>query len=1334
MLSVKNLVKVYKTKGGTEVRALDGVTVDFPEKGMVFLLGRSGSGKSTLLNVAGGLDKPDSGEVIVKGKSSKDFSGSDFDSYRNTFVGFVFQEYNILNEFNIEQNIALALQLQGKKNDKAAVNAILKQVDLDGMGKRKPNTLSGGQKQRVAIARALIKEPEIIMADEPTGALDSNTGKQVLDTLKKLSETKLVIIVSHDREFAEQYGDRVIELKDGKILSDSSKAYAAPTSVSANVNAIGGDTVRVKDWSKLTQEEFNSIYTMLKGKGGEVIITSSESDMPAVKRACKITDDGSREYFKDTTPESVEIKSYDGSKTKFIKSRLPIGHAVKMGASGLKTKPIRLLFTILLSIISFTMFGVLSTMMMYDSVYSISEALRDTGYTTAVLQKSYDVTRNSYRVYRDGRKELDYSYDTYSTDRISEEELAAMNNNGNGIRFAGVYSADSSYSYENYLGNNQQSNSDNDTYTNFPSSEFSGFSDCGESFMTGNGFEKLAGKYPTEANEIAVSKYVYEQFKAKGYRAASGTVRIANYDDLIGKELNIFANYDYGSQSGNALKIVGIYDVGDFTKYNSVLRDDLDQNSKENEAVIAECNDELRYGMQSIAFVSDKFYGKYKSKFGSGQDKHIESKYMHGVRVSMAKNDRYNEPIDDYETSSYFSENTVRQNASVFTVYSTDGSIVNNANFSVGENEAYISLSYLYNIASILGHSSRQFDVFYDADGNTVYNARDGWTESEDNGFWTNYAGDVKFEETPGYGFVNGSESMYVHKNGTTAAYYEISNNMYDHRECFKTSESGEPMATVYPDDAHILVPGEGEYYEDGDGNYWLYDDKGDNSYQQRNGSYYVPRENPENKVYISIANDFYLSAGSYFVNNNDPTEIVSNRFENWRSVDGYYVDAAGNMSSLAKKGYSTMNHFYVNKETMDLSLEEKTGYEYCNSYYVDDAGNVSFDPVTDGRELRGLFINADGKLSLTKKSGYVFRNKWLYNSDTESVSLDKKYKNYYVNDATGEKKCDPAVDCSEYRAGVDISYREFNKDYGKAFKRLEAKTGYSGNNDSDAGELQAGDVALILNCIKDDMSEWRAEYADNDEIGIDKVYLRNRKSSEKELTVKGFYTTDVVGSDSGCIIISSSFASSFAVLPDDYEYDWEQEEIKNYVAPENLKYNYIIARSDKLADDVYFMLEDKDNFVYYRMRGNSVYSDAQTAIDMIETMSIIFLIVGLVMAALSALLLFNFISTSISAKSKEIGVLRAVGARGTDVFKIFFAEAFIIALICFVISAIAGGVICFMLNGVFAGAINLSVMNYGPLQILLILGISVVVALVATILPVFFAAKKPPVESIRAL
>ena len=218
MLEVKHLVKTYSPKGGVTVRALDDVSIVFPEKGMVFLLGKSGSGKSTLLNVAGGLDKADSGEIIVKGKSSNDFSASDFDSYRNTCVGFVFQEYNLLSEFSVEQNVALALELQNKKNDKAAVNALLERVDLKGFGRRKPSTLSGGQKQRVAIARALIKEPEIIMADEPTGALDYVTGKRILKVLYDVARerNKLVVAVTHNAALKDM-ADRVIYIKSGHI-------------------------------------------------------------------------------------------------------------------------------------------------------------------------------------------------------------------------------------------------------------------------------------------------------------------------------------------------------------------------------------------------------------------------------------------------------------------------------------------------------------------------------------------------------------------------------------------------------------------------------------------------------------------------------------------------------------------------------------------------------------------------------------------------------------------------------------------------------------------------------------------------------------------------------------------------------------------------------------------------------------------------------------------------------------------------------------------------------------------------------------------------------------
>ena len=308
MLEVRNLKKIYKSKKGADVNALDGVSLQFPETGMVFLLGKSGSGKSTLLNVCGGLDSPTEGEVIVKGRSSKSFSGSDFDSYRNTFIGFIFQEYNILNEFSVEDNIALALELQGKPKDKAAIAALLEEVDLTGYAKRKPNTLSGGQKQRIAIARALVKKPEIIMADEPTGALDSNTGKQVFDTLKKLSQNKLVIVVSHDRDFAEQYGDRIIELKDGKVLSDVSKTHAEAQTISDNVSQVG-QVLCIKKGSSLSDGDFDKIKRFLQTADSDIVIASDEKSVSTFKNAARITDAGEMEVIRDTAPDSVAKKT-----------------------------------------------------------------------------------------------------------------------------------------------------------------------------------------------------------------------------------------------------------------------------------------------------------------------------------------------------------------------------------------------------------------------------------------------------------------------------------------------------------------------------------------------------------------------------------------------------------------------------------------------------------------------------------------------------------------------------------------------------------------------------------------------------------------------------------------------------------------------------------------------------------------------------------------------------------------------------------------------------------------------------------------------------------------
>ena len=296
MLEIKHLTKTYKSKGNVVTKALNDVSIKFPDTGMVFLLGKSGSGKSTLLNLCGGLDTADSGEIIVKGRSSSSFSGSDFDSYRNTFIGFVFQEYNILNEFSVEDNIALALELQGKPKDKEKIQKLLEDVDLTDFAKRKPNTLSGGQKQRIAIARALIKDPEIIMADEPTGALDSTTGRQVLETLKKLSETKLVIVVSHDREFAEKYGNRIIELKDGQIISDETKQYSSAKK-EGNLTLIDEHTISIQTGTSLSAKDIERINSFLKNSQEEILITNQSKDIKGYKSQARISQEGSRENF-----------------------------------------------------------------------------------------------------------------------------------------------------------------------------------------------------------------------------------------------------------------------------------------------------------------------------------------------------------------------------------------------------------------------------------------------------------------------------------------------------------------------------------------------------------------------------------------------------------------------------------------------------------------------------------------------------------------------------------------------------------------------------------------------------------------------------------------------------------------------------------------------------------------------------------------------------------------------------------------------------------------------------------------------------------------------------
>ena len=236
MIRIDNITKQYQSKHNT-VTAIHDLSLSIGERGLVFLVGRSGCGKTTLLNLIGGMDEVTSGEITVAGRSLSRFSPKEYDAYRNTFVGFVFQDFNLIEELTVAENIGFALELQGQKPSAAEIEEVLTQVEMEGLGDRYPKELSGGQKQRIAIARALIKKPRLLLADEPTGALDETTGRQILELLKKLSHDTLVLIVSHDREFATQYGDRIIELADGKLISDTGHTEAAESTPAPTIKS-----------------------------------------------------------------------------------------------------------------------------------------------------------------------------------------------------------------------------------------------------------------------------------------------------------------------------------------------------------------------------------------------------------------------------------------------------------------------------------------------------------------------------------------------------------------------------------------------------------------------------------------------------------------------------------------------------------------------------------------------------------------------------------------------------------------------------------------------------------------------------------------------------------------------------------------------------------------------------------------------------------------------------------------------------------------------------------------------------------------------------------------
>ena len=268
MLKLKNIKKTY-VSGNEEVEALKGIDLEFRESEFVSILGQSGCGKTTLLNIIGGLDRYTTGDLIINGKSTKEFKDRDWDAYRNYSIGFIFQSYNLIGHQTVLSNVELALTISGvsKKERKERAIKALEEVGLKDQIHKKPNQLSGGQMQRVAIARALVNNPDIILADEPTGALDSQTSVQVMEILKKISKDKLIIMVTHNGELAEKYSSRIIKILDGKITDDSNP-------INENEENVEN---QAKKYRKTSMKFFTALRLSLNNlltKKGRTILTS----------------------------------------------------------------------------------------------------------------------------------------------------------------------------------------------------------------------------------------------------------------------------------------------------------------------------------------------------------------------------------------------------------------------------------------------------------------------------------------------------------------------------------------------------------------------------------------------------------------------------------------------------------------------------------------------------------------------------------------------------------------------------------------------------------------------------------------------------------------------------------------------------------------------------------------------------------------------------------------------------------------------------------------------------------------------------------------------------
>ena len=1174
MIEIRNITKIYHSKTGASVKALDNVSVTFPERGMVFILGKSGSGKSTLLNVIGGLDGCDGGEFIIKGKSSKDFVGSDFDAYRNTFIGFIFQEYNILDDFSVGANIGLALELQGKKATNEKINQILSDVDLLDYAKRKPNELSGGQKQRVAIARALVKDPEIIMADEPTGALDSNTGKQIFDTLKELSKTKLVIVVSHDTDFAEKYGDRIIEMKDGRILRDVTKHEVEAVQISRGILKMSDNLLRIERGYQLTAADLELINEYLAKQNAEILISGDARLNDSVRSEAGISQNNCTAVFADTDPEAdVKVEKYDGKKTKFIKSRLPMKNAIKIGGSSLGHKKFRLVMTIFLSLIAFALFGFADTLGGYDKITAATESIIDSHVQNASFSLSLKNTRTNEK----------NTSEWYSSAALNENDIKLLSQK-TGLDFIPVFngSTDSKYGSISVTGNmTDPSKASPDTaYTG----SLYGFTAMSEDQLRDLGLS-IVGQMPEADDEIAISKFMYEQFKYTGFKDAKTNKAIdsnslnMNEDDadsIIGKHIKVYMNgIEY------AFKVTAVIDTNfEYSRYQKYIPETNASESytvpTETDTIVdmimqRELQNTLRYGFHALGYVTDEAIDVMSANmmyFGAMDD----------VGIWMNWNLEIMMPTADGNTNNRYIGRVARFD-DVSDILDIDWK---DDNEKLDDGEILIS------------KNTNNFDASMDI------SPRVQSAKQEVLGAYADY-GSVR----------DAAVEKYIDEN-------------------FAEMESA-------------LAADHLEYY-----------------------GYEAPSLDELKSYWRMLLNN----GEAYRIDSEESWVIEQNaRVEILRVLLGEY---AVGMTTEQLNGYSSI----LDSETFWLSgAKWILAYQYASELLSENPDIIKSDA------FENYIINAQADKGVDVE-------RWNSEDISDEEKLDMAINILASSIITADSQCKE----DWYTQGVDMM--------GDA--ALELYIAVTG----DTGDFDQSEVRVVITTW-DQGSEVKREYT----YKVAGYFEDPNRTLENLLVSDSIYDMHMEYVDEqgyGIITVapheSGIYAFAIAPMPTDRAAIQKLVEL-NYTDIDGLKFDL----------------------------QNQVMDTLNSFNDFIEMGAKVFLYVGIGFAVFSGLMLMNFISVSISYKRREIGILRAVGARSSDVFKIFFSEAAMIALINYVLALAAtiAGISVFN-NAVRNSGVNVTLLNFGVRQIILMLVVSLFVAAVASFLPVWNIARRKPVDAIK--